>query len=90
MMKDDDFKLLRGFDQGQTDRITDICECRVAFTTDTPPRPRYRLILNRFSVNYCKHIRNIQLKVEGVCIGCATLICLNIQYALSRICNKKK
>ena len=38
MMKDDDFKLLRGFDYGQTDRqtdrITDICECRVAFATE--------------------------------------------------------
>ena len=34
MMKDDDFKLLRGFDYGQTDRITDICEYRVAFVTD--------------------------------------------------------
>ena len=36
MMKDDDFKLLRGFDYGQTDRITDICECRVAFATEKP------------------------------------------------------
>ena len=34
MMKDDDFKLLRGFDYGQTDRQTDICDCRVAFTTE--------------------------------------------------------
>ena len=34
MMKDDDFKLLRGFDYRQTDRIMDICECRVAFVTD--------------------------------------------------------
>ena len=33
MMNDDYFKLLRGFDYGQTDRITDICECRVAFVT---------------------------------------------------------
>ena len=24
----------------------------------TPPQPWYRLILNRFSVNYCKYIRN--------------------------------
>ena len=31
MMKDDDFKLLRGFDYGQTDKRTDICDCRVAF-----------------------------------------------------------
>ena len=33
MMKDDDFKLLRGFAL-QTDRQTDICECRVAFVTE--------------------------------------------------------
>ena len=31
MMNDDDFKLLRGFDDGQTDNI---CECRVAFATE--------------------------------------------------------
>ena len=35
MMKDDDFKLLRGFDDEQTDGWTDnICECRVAFATE--------------------------------------------------------
>ena len=34
MMKDDDFKLLRGFDYGRTDRRTDICDCRVAFATE--------------------------------------------------------
>ena len=38
MMKDDDFKLLRGFADGQTDRQTDrrtdICDCRVAFATE--------------------------------------------------------
>ena len=34
MMKDDDFKLLRGFDDKQTDHWTDICECRVAFATE--------------------------------------------------------
>ena len=38
MMKDDDFKLLRGFDygwtDGQTNRRTDIFECRVAFATE--------------------------------------------------------
>ena len=38
MMKDDDFKLFRGFDGGRTDRQTnertDICECRVAFATE--------------------------------------------------------
>ena len=38
MMKDDDFKLLRGFEDeqtdGQTDKQTDICDCRVAFATE--------------------------------------------------------
>ena len=34
MMKDDDFKLLRGFGDGQTNRQTDICDCRVAFATE--------------------------------------------------------
>ena len=33
-MKDDDFKLLRGFASEQMDRRTDICECRVAFATE--------------------------------------------------------
>ena len=38
MMKDEDFKLLRGFDllrtDRQSDRRTDICDCRVAFATE--------------------------------------------------------
>ena len=38
MMKDDDFKMLRGFASKWTDRQTngrtDICECRVAFATE--------------------------------------------------------
>ena len=33
-MKDDDFKLLRGFADWQTNKRTDICECRVAFATE--------------------------------------------------------
>ena len=33
-MKDADFKLLRGFADGLTDRWTDIFECRVAFVTE--------------------------------------------------------
>ena len=33
-MKDDDFKMLRSFVQEQTDRINDICECRVAFVIE--------------------------------------------------------
>ena len=38
MIRDDDFKLLRGFadeqTNGQMNRRTDICDCRVAFTTE--------------------------------------------------------
>ena len=34
MMKDDDFKLLRGFADGRTDGRTDIGDCRVAFATE--------------------------------------------------------
>ena len=41
MMKDDDFKLLRGFADGQTDRQkserTDIRDFRVAFATENAP-----------------------------------------------------
>ena len=33
-MKNGDFKLLKGFDYQQTGRLTDICECRVAFATE--------------------------------------------------------
>ena len=37
-MKDDDFKLLRGFaderTDGRTNERTDICDCRVAFETE--------------------------------------------------------
>ena len=34
MMKDDDFKLLRGFASKQMDSLADICECRVAIATE--------------------------------------------------------
>ena len=34
MMKDDDFKLFRGFGDGRTNGRTDICDCRVAFATE--------------------------------------------------------
>ena len=34
MMKDDDFKLFRGFEDRKTNRQTDIGDCRVAFATD--------------------------------------------------------
>ena len=33
-MKDDDFKLLRGFADGQTKEWTEICDRRVAFATE--------------------------------------------------------
>ena len=33
-MKDDDFIMLMGFASEQTDGLTDICECRVAFATE--------------------------------------------------------
>ena len=34
MMKVEWLKLLRGFDDKQTEGLTDICECRVAFVTE--------------------------------------------------------
>ena len=34
MMKDDDFKQLRGFGNGQRNGQTDISECRIAFATE--------------------------------------------------------
>ena len=34
MMKDDDFKLFRGFEDRRTDERTDIGDCRVAFATE--------------------------------------------------------
>ena len=34
MLKDDYFKLLKGFADKQTNRQTDICDCRVAFATE--------------------------------------------------------
>ena len=34
MMKDKGFNLLLGFDDRQMNEQTDICECRVAFTTE--------------------------------------------------------
>ena len=39
MMKDVDFKLLRGFADGRTDERTDICDCRVAFATENDKMP---------------------------------------------------
>ena len=36
-MKYDDFKLLRGFADRQTDKWTDIGDCRVAFATENLP-----------------------------------------------------
>ena len=37
MMKDDDFKLMKGFALGRTNGQTDICDCRVAFATEKLP-----------------------------------------------------
>ena len=34
MMKDNDFKLLRGFADRQTDKRMDIGDCRVTFATE--------------------------------------------------------
>ena len=34
MKKDEGVKLFRGFADRQTDRQTDICDCRVAFATE--------------------------------------------------------
>ena len=33
-MKDDNFKLLRSFDYGQTEKLADIGECMVTFATE--------------------------------------------------------
>ena len=40
-MNEDDFKLLRGFGDGQMNRQTDICDCSVAFVAekDTLTKP---------------------------------------------------
>ena len=34
MLKNDDFKMLRGFGDRLTDKRTDVCDCRVAFATE--------------------------------------------------------
>ena len=55
-MKDDDLKLLRGFDYRQTDRQTDgrmdrwsdICECRAAFVTE-----KYLCMSQKYYEKYC-------------------------------------
>ena len=52
-MKDDDFKLLGGFDLWQTNGQTDICDCRVTFATEkqviNPAVDRYHMSLNCLS-----------------------------------------
>ena len=55
-MKDDDFKLLRGFGDGRTNGRTDICDCRVAFATENSPQ-----IMKYFEQhwNVGKHWQNI-------------------------------
>ena len=49
MMKNDDFKLLRGFGDGRTDERTDICDCRVAFVTEN--YPVYILVITTSNVH---------------------------------------
>ena len=48
MMKDDDFKLLRGFGYRQTDRLTDICECKVAFATENYSKYTLFIIFRKY------------------------------------------
>ena len=55
-MKDDDFKLLRGFGCRQTDRLTDIGECRVAFATENLV---YMEIMETFSYQSMQKSRSI-------------------------------
>ena len=57
-MKDDDFKLLRGFDYGQTDEQTDICDCRVAFATEKT------LVILTFSVSIVTPCQSVCLSVH--------------------------
>ena len=47
MMKDDDFKLLRGLAEEQTD----ICDCRVAFATDKPQNISIMSFAHFFELN---------------------------------------
>ena len=55
-MKDDDFKLLRGFADEQTDGRTDnICDCRVAFATE---KKRYKM---RLWMNKSRSISHLNL-----------------------------
>ena len=54
MMKVDDFKLLRGFADKQTDKRTDICDCRVAFATEN------RKILN-FGIYLPIFVKNMEI-----------------------------
>ena len=52
-MKDDDFKLLRGFADRWMNGQTDICDCRVTFATEkqviNPAVDRYHMSLNCLS-----------------------------------------
>ena len=50
MMKDDDFKLLRGFADGRTDERTDICDCRVAFATENALTNSSLYYYSRFTI----------------------------------------
>ena len=65
MLKDDDFKLLRGFEDELTDRQTDISECRFAFVTESIKHIKFYIrglggVGRQFSV--CFHL-NYFLKV---------------------------
>ena len=44
MMKDDDFKLFRGFEYRQTNIRTDIGGCRIAFVTEKKTWPKIALV----------------------------------------------
>ena len=72
MINDDDMKLLRGFadrrTNGQTNKRTDFCDCRVAFTTENMPLTIFRGgvgIFIFFNVSFPKsliyHIKSVSL-----------------------------
>ena len=50
MMKDDDFKLMKGFALGQTHGRTDICDCRVAFLTENQNLKYFRQSIGHGSI----------------------------------------
>ena len=58
MMKDDDFKLLRGFADERTNERTDICDCRVAFATE------------KLDVTSCNNSSNVQFFLGHLVYKC--------------------